>query len=116
MDSTTKALIHLDGVTKVFFTDEIETHALAGVHLEIKVGEFLSIAGPSGCGKSTLLSILGLLDSPTDGAYTLNNQPVANLSLSDRTRIRNREIGFIFHNCFRQTKSSLFECTLQSCF
>ncbi len=96
MDSTTKALIHLDGVTKVFFTDEIETHALAGVHLEIKVGEFLSIAGPSGCGKSTLLSILGLLDSPTDGAYTLNNQPVANLSLSDRTRIRNREIGFIF--------------------
>ncbi|MGH9711353.1 MAG: ABC transporter ATP-binding protein [Candidatus Acidiferrales bacterium] len=95
MDST-KALIHLDGVTKVFFTDEIETHALAGVHLEIKVGEFLSIAGPSGCGKSTLLSILGLLDSPTDGAYTLNNQPVANLSLSDRTRIRNREIGFIF--------------------
>ncbi len=96
MDSTTKALIHLDGVTKVFFTDEIETHALACVHLEIKVGEFLSIAGPSGCGKSTLLSILGLLDSPTDGAYTLNNQPVANLSLSDRTRIRNREIGFIF--------------------
>jgi putative ABC transport system ATP-binding protein len=96
MNSTAQTLIHLDGVTKVFFTDEIETHALAGVHLEIKVGEFLSIAGPSGCGKSTLLSILGLLDSPTDGNYTLNNQPVANLSLSDRTRIRNREIGFIF--------------------
>jgi putative ABC transport system ATP-binding protein len=94
--NSTPALIHLDGVTKVFFTDEIETHALAGVHLEIKVGEFLAIAGPSGCGKSTLLSILGLLDSPTDGNYTLNNQPVANLSLSDRTRIRNREIGFIF--------------------
>ncbi|MFZ0334253.1 MAG: ABC transporter ATP-binding protein [Candidatus Acidiferrales bacterium] len=92
----TQILIHLDGVTKVFYTDEIETHALAGVHLEIKVGEFLAIAGPSGCGKSTLLSILGLLDSPTDGNYTLNNQPVANLSLSDRTRIRNREIGFIF--------------------
>lgn len=92
----TQTLIHLDGVTKVFYTDEIETHALAGVHLEIKVGEFLAIAGPSGCGKSTLLSILGLLDSPSDGAYTLNNQPVANLSLSDRTRIRNREIGFIF--------------------
>ncbi len=92
----TQTLIHLDGVTKVFYTDEIETHALAGVHLEIKVGEFLAIAGPSGCGKSTLLSILGLLDSPTDGNYTLNNQPVANLSLSDRTRIRNREIGFIF--------------------
>ena len=94
--NSTQALIHLDGVTKVFFTDEIETHALAGVHLEIKVGEFLAIAGPSGCGKSTLLSILGLLDSPTDGNYILNNQPVANLSLSDRTRIRNREIGFIF--------------------
>ncbi|HEV2306274.1 MAG TPA: ABC transporter ATP-binding protein [Candidatus Acidoferrales bacterium] len=94
--NSTQALIHLDGVTKVFFTDEIETHALAGVHLEIKVGEFLAIAGPSGCGKSTLLSILGLLDSPTEGNYTLNNQPVANLSLSDRTRIRNREIGFIF--------------------
>lgn len=94
--NSTQTLIHLDGVTKVFYTDEIETHALAGVHLEIKVGEFLAIAGPSGCGKSTLLSILGLLDSPSDGTYTLNNQPVANLSLSDRTRIRNREIGFIF--------------------
>ena len=96
MNSAAQILIHLDGVKKVFFTDEIETHALDGVHLEIKVGEFLAIAGPSGCGKSTLLSILGLLDSPTDGNYTLNNQPVANLSLSDRTRIRNREIGFIF--------------------
>ncbi|HEV2421405.1 MAG TPA: ABC transporter ATP-binding protein [Candidatus Acidoferrales bacterium] len=94
--NSTQTLIHLDGVTKVFYTDEIETHALAGVHLEIKVGEFLAIAGPSGCGKSTLLSILGLLDSPSDGNYTLNSQPVANLSLSDRTRIRNREIGFIF--------------------
>ena len=94
--NSTQTLIHLDGVTKVFYTDEIETHALAGVHLEIKVGEFLAIAGPSGCGKSTLLSILGLLDSPSEGNYTLNSQPVANLSLSDRTRIRNREIGFIF--------------------
>src|SRR5580698_8812577 len=96
MNSTAEALIHLDGVTKVFYTDELETHALAGVHLEIKNGEFLSIAGPSGCGKSTLLSILGLLDSPTDGSYWINQQAVANLSLSDRTRIRNREIGFIF--------------------
>jgi putative ABC transport system ATP-binding protein len=96
MNSAPQTLIHLDGVKKVFFTDEIETHALDGVHLEIKVGEFLAIAGPSGCGKSTLLSILGLLDSPTEGDYTLNGQPVANLSLSDRTRIRNREIGFIF--------------------
>src|SRR5690242_21041368 len=94
--NSTQALIHLDGVTKVFFTDEIETHALAGVHLEIKVGEFLAIAGPSGCGKSTLLSILGLLDSPTDGAYILNGKPVQDLSLSERARVRNREIGFIF--------------------
>ena len=90
------ALISMDGVTKVFQTDEVETHALAGVHLEIQNGEFLSIAGPSGCGKSTLLSILGLLDSPSEGGYWINKQAVSNLSLSDRTRIRNREIGFIF--------------------
>jgi putative ABC transport system ATP-binding protein len=96
MNSTQQALIHLDGVTKVFYTDELETHALAGVHLEIKNGEFLSIAGPSGCGKSTLLSILGLLDSPTAGDYRINSSDVSNLSLADRTRIRNREIGFVF--------------------
>ncbi len=96
MNSDAQSLIRLEGVTKVFYTDEVETHALAGVHLDIKNGEFLSIAGPSGCGKSTLLSILGLLDSPTDGNYWINKQAVANLSLSDRTRIRNREIGFIF--------------------
>jgi putative ABC transport system ATP-binding protein len=96
MNSTNGTLIQLEGVTKVFYTDEVETHALGGVHLEIKNGEFLSIAGPSGCGKSTLLSILGLLDSPTDGSYWINKQPVAKLTLSDRTRIRNREIGFIF--------------------
>ena len=89
-------LIHLDGVTKVFLTDEVETHALSGIHLDIRTGEYVSIAGPSGCGKSTLLSILGLLDSPTGGEYTLNGSPVANLSISERTRIRNREIGFIF--------------------
>src|SRR5580692_9509456 len=77
-----QGLIRLDGVTKVFYTDEVETHALSGVHLEIKNGEFLSIAGPSGCGKSTLLSILGLLDSPTEGNYWINTQAVANLSLS----------------------------------
>ncbi len=96
METANGALIRLNGVTKVFYTDEVETHALSGVHLEIKNGEFLSIAGPSGCGKSTLLSILGLLDSPTEGDYWINKQPVANLTLSDRTRIRNREIGFIF--------------------
>src|SRR6202161_4604261 len=96
MTTAEKSLIHLESVTKVFYTDEVETHALAGVHLEIRNGEFLSIAGPSGCGKSTLFSILGLLDSPTEGNYWINQQAVANLSLSDRTRIRNREIGFIF--------------------
>ena len=89
-------LIQLEGVTKVFYTEEVETHALSGIHLRIKKGEYLSIAGPSGCGKSTLLSILGLLDSPSDGKYTLNGTGVEDLSLSQRTRIRNREIGFIF--------------------
>ena len=91
-----QTLIQLEGVTKVFYTEEVETHALSGIHLEIRKGEYLSIAGPSGCGKSTLLSILGLLDSPTDGKYTLNGTAVEDLSLSQRTRIRNREIGFIF--------------------
>jgi putative ABC transport system ATP-binding protein len=89
-------LIHLEGVTKVFVTDEVETHALAGIHLDIQKGEYLSIAGPSGCGKSTLLAILGLLDSPSGGTYILNGKPVQNLKLSERARIRNREIGFIF--------------------
>lgn len=93
-----RSLIHLEGVTKVFYTDEVETHALDGIHLEIKKGEYVSIAGPSGCGKSTLLSILGLLDSPTEGAYWLNSTPVANLPLSERARIRNREVGFIFQS------------------
>jgi putative ABC transport system ATP-binding protein len=91
-----QALICLEGVTKVFVTDDVETHALAGIHVEIKKGEYISISGPSGCGKSTLLAILGLLDSPTDGAYTLNGKAVQNLKLSERARIRNREIGFIF--------------------
>ena len=89
-------LIRLDAVNRVFLTDEIETHALAGVHLEIKRGEYVAISGPSGCGKSTLLAILGLLDTPSDGAYELNGQPVAKLKPGDRARIRNREIGFIF--------------------
>jgi putative ABC transport system ATP-binding protein len=86
----------MDGVEKIFFTDELETHALSQIHLEIKKGEYIAIAGPSGCGKSTLLAIIGLLDSPTGGVYTLNGKPVSGLSLNDRTRIRNREIGFIF--------------------
>ncbi len=91
-------LITMQGVNKVFYTDELETHALSNIHLKIDKGEFVSIAGPSGCGKSTLLSILGLLDSPTAGEYRLNGKPVSLLGLSDRTRIRNREIGFIFQS------------------
>jgi putative ABC transport system ATP-binding protein len=96
MATAQSALLSMQDVKKVFFTDEVETHALAGIHLDINKGEFVSIAGPSGCGKSTLLSILGLLDSPSDGNYSLNGKPVAKLSLSERTRIRNQEIGFIF--------------------
>jgi len=98
MTATNCSLIQLEGITKVFYTDEVETHALAGVHLEINQGEYVSIAGPSGCGKSTLLSILGLLDTPTEGSYTLNRQPVANLGHAERARIRNREVGFIFQS------------------
>ena len=92
----TDSLINLDDIRKIFYTDEIETHALAGVHFAINEGEYVAISGPSGCGKSTLLSILGLLDSPTDGYYTLNSHKVEDISASDRARIRNREIGFIF--------------------
>jgi putative ABC transport system ATP-binding protein len=91
-------LLRMEAVTKVFYTDEVETHALSGIHLEIAQGEYVSIAGPSGCGKSTLLSILGLLDSPTEGSYFLNSKPVQGLNLSERARIRNREIGFIFQS------------------
>jgi putative ABC transport system ATP-binding protein len=96
MTNGSEALIHLEGVTKVFVTDEVETHALAGIHMDIKQGEYVSISGPSGCGKSTLLAILGLLDTPTDGQYTLNGKPVSGLKMQERARIRNREIGFIF--------------------
>jgi putative ABC transport system ATP-binding protein len=98
MSTAGQPLISLDGVTKIFYTDEVETHALAGIHLEIQRGEYISIAGPSGCGKSTLLSILGLLDTPTEGSYVLNGRSVADLPLSERARVRNREIGFIFQS------------------
>src|SRR5258708_31163883 len=91
-------LIRLSGVTKVFLTDEVETHALSGIHLDMRPGEYVSIAGPSGCGKTTLLSILGLLDTPSDGSYSLKGNEVANLSFADRARIRNREIRFIFQS------------------
>jgi len=90
------SLIQLDDLSKVFYTEEVETHALSGIHLDIKSGEFVSIAGPSGCGKTTLLSILGLLDSPTSGQYLLDGEPVANLSAGQRAKIRNQAIGFIF--------------------
>ena len=98
MASSTHSLLKLESVQKVFYTDEVETHALANIHLEIENGEFVSIAGPSGCGKSTLLSILGLLDSPTGGNYWLNGKPVESLSLAERARIRNREVGFVFQS------------------
>lgn len=96
MMQNSKALIHLDNISKVFYTDEVETHALDNVNLEIAEGEYVSIAGPSGSGKTTLLSILGLLDTPTSGEYMLAGEPVANLSPADRARVRNRQIGFIF--------------------
>jgi putative ABC transport system ATP-binding protein len=91
-----QSLIRLDGVSKIFYTDELETQALSNVHFEVAKGEFVSIGGPSGCGKSTLLSLLGLLDTPTAGNYTLSGQPVGSLGPAERARIRNREIGFIF--------------------
>jgi putative ABC transport system ATP-binding protein len=96
MSTENNSLITLDGVTKVFATDEMETHALAGIHLRIERGEYLSISGPSGCGKSTLLAILGLLDTPTAGTYSLNGAQVAQMKAAERARVRNREIGFIF--------------------
>jgi putative ABC transport system ATP-binding protein len=98
MSSNGHPVIRLEEVTKVFYTDEVETHALSGIHLSIRNGEYVSIAGPSGCGKSTLLSILGLLDTPTGGKYWLNDKPSESLTLSERARIRNREIGFIFQS------------------
>ena len=90
------ALISLRGVNKVFFTDEVETHALDDVHFDINQGEYVAISGPSGCGKTTLLSILGLLDTPSDGEYTLAGESVARLAPAERARVRNRQIGFIF--------------------
>jgi putative ABC transport system ATP-binding protein len=98
MTENKEVLIKLDGVTKVFLTDEVETHALSGIHLEIQQGEYVAIAGPSGCGKSTLLAILGLLDTPTEGTFLLHGKPVTQLTAAERARTRNREIGFIFQS------------------
>jgi putative ABC transport system ATP-binding protein len=98
MDNGCRPLIRLEGVKKVFYTDEIQTHALDDINLEIHAGEYVSIAGQSGCGKSTLLSILGLLDTASDGVYRLHDQPVTKLKASQRALVRNREIGFIFQS------------------
>ena len=98
MSEAGETLIQIEDLTKVFYTDEVETHALSGVHLSIKKGEYVAMSGPSGCGKSTLLSIIGLLDTPTGGKYQLNNKPVESLDFGARSRIRNQEIGFIFQS------------------
>ncbi|MCP4712534.1 MAG: ABC transporter ATP-binding protein [Planctomycetes bacterium] len=98
MNESVEPLIHIKDLHKVFVTEEIETHALSGIHLDIAKGDYISIAGPSGCGKSTLLAIMGLLDSPTEGEYYLNSSAVANLSAVEMARIRNRQVGFIFQS------------------
>ncbi len=98
MEGNGEWLIRMNGITKIFLTEEVETHALSGVHLGVRPGDYVSIAGPSGCGKSTLLSIMGLLDAPTSGEYYLQGHSVAGLSFAQRTHLRNREIGFVFQN------------------
>ncbi|MEZ5275725.1 MAG: ABC transporter ATP-binding protein [Opitutaceae bacterium] len=109
MNNGPSPLIRLEGITKVFAVDSIETHALSGIHLEVTDGEFLAIAGPSGCGKSTLLAIIGLLDSPSAGRYLLNGDDVSNLSLERRAGIRNRDVGFIFQSFNLIGDLSVFE-------
>jgi putative ABC transport system ATP-binding protein len=109
MKQAARPLIQMESVTKVFYTDEVETHALTDVRLKILPGEFVCVAGPSGCGKTTLMSIMGLLDTPTEGSYFLNGAPVDKLTLSQRARIRNREVGFIFQNFNLIGDLSVFE-------
>jgi putative ABC transport system ATP-binding protein len=89
-------LIRLQGISKIFHTDEVETHALSRIDLDVRAGEYVAITGPSGCGKTTLLSLLGLLDSPSEGSYVLAGEPVSALSAAQRARVRSRAIGFIF--------------------
>jgi putative ABC transport system ATP-binding protein len=98
MSEADQSLIQITDLTKIFYTDEIETHALSGVHLSVNKGEYVAMSGPSGCGKSTLLSIIGLLDTPTGGRYFLNGKPVENLDFADRARIRNQQVGFVFQS------------------
>ena len=112
MNNTTKPLIHLEEMTKVFLTDEVETHALEAINLDIHRGDYAIISGPSGCGKSTLLSILGLLDTPTNGMYTLNGQLVTTLTMAERANTRNREIGFIFQDHCLLPQCSVLENVL----
>ena len=98
MIETGQTVIQIQDLIKVFYADEVETHALSGIHLSVNKGEYVAMSGPSGCGKSTLLSIIGLLDTPTEGSYSLNGKTVENLDLAERSRIRNQEIGFIFQS------------------
>src|SRR5256885_10917056 len=93
-----QTLLEMQGIQKVFLTDEVETHALSDVHLKVQKGEWLAIIGPSGSGKTTLLAILGLLDTPTAGAFLLDGKPVQDLTPSERAHVRNRHIGFIFQS------------------
>jgi putative ABC transport system ATP-binding protein len=109
MTGESRPVVSLQNLTKKFVTDEVETHALSDVNIEIRRGDYVSISGPSGCGKSTLLSIIGLLDTPTLGSYALNGRPVADLSATERARIRNREIGFIFQSFNLIGDLSVFE-------
>ncbi len=109
MNASEQPVIRLENVSKVFLTEEMETHALSGVSLSIHRNEYVSISGPSGCGKSTLLSIIGLLDTPTNGNYSLDSKPVATLKQSEKVRIRNRQIGFIFQNFNLIGDLSVFE-------
>ena len=104
-----RPLIRLEDIKKVFYADEVETHALSGVHFDINEGDYVAIAGPSGCGKSTLLSILGLLDTPTEGRYTLSGEPVAQLDHAQRAHIRNRKIGFVFQQFNLLSRTSALE-------
>ena len=98
MLETGQTVIQLQDLVKVFYAEEVETHALSGIHLSVNKGEYVAMSGPSGCGKSTLLSIIGLLDTPTEGSYSLNGKSVENLDFAERSRIRNQEIGFIFQS------------------
>ncbi len=94
--TATTPVIQVTDMTKVYSTEEVETHALNGVHLTVEEGEYVAVMGPSGCGKTTFLSLLGLLDEPSSGSYHLSGTPVESLNASERAHVRNRHIGFVF--------------------